>query len=100
MFYRNKNKTVEYRKYQDDIRDEVMGIDWEFSTDPVTFIVKVGLSSKAADLDNIIKPLLDTFQSIYKDFNDNKVFRIELEKELVEKGKEYLSVKILQNELS
>ena len=100
MFYRNKNKTVEYRQYQEEIRDEMMGTDWTFGSDPVTFIVKVGLSSKAADLDNIIKPLLDTFQSIYEEFNDNKVYRIELEKELVVKGKEYISVQVLQNELS
>jgi len=77
-----------------------MGVEWPYGSVPVTFIISVGLSSKAADLDNVIKPLLDTFQSIYEDFNDNKVYRIEAEKQIVEKGKEFLHVKVLQNELS
>ena len=100
MFYRNKNKTAEYRSYQEEVRDEMMGVEWPYADTPVTFKIKVGLSSKAADLDNVIKPLLDTFQSIYEDFNDNKVYRIEAEKEIVDKGKEYLNVEVLQNELS
>ena len=94
MFYRNKNKTVEYRQFQEDVRDLSMGKDWPFGTDPVQFEVNVGLSSKAADLDNCIKPILDTYQNIYDDFNDNKVYKIVLRKEIVEKGKEYVDIKI------
>ena len=99
MYYRNKNKTREYREYQQEILDEMRGVDWEYEDVPVSFYISVGVSSKAADLDNVIKPLLDTFQAIYEKFNDNKVFRIEAEKEIVEKGKEYVNVKVLQNEL-
>ena len=99
MFYRNKNKTVEYREYQEEILEELRGVEWDFGLAPVTFIIKVGLSSKVADLDNVLKPLFDTFQSIFEDFNDKMVFRIEAEKELVEKGKEYINVRVLQNEL-
>lgn len=94
MFYRNKNKTVEYREYQNEIRDEMMGIEWPFGDNPVTFDIKVGLSSKAADLDNVLKPMLDTWQSIFEDFNDNKVYKIVAEKEIVDKGKEYLDVTV------
>lgn len=99
MFYRNKNKTVEYRAYQEEVRDEMMGVEWPFADAPVTFIIKVGLSSKVADLDNVLKPLFDTWQTIYDDFNDRMVYRIEAEKELVDKGKEYLHVRVVQNEL-
>ena len=99
MFYRNKNKTVEYRAYQEEVRDEMMGVEWPFGAAPVTFVIKVGLSSKVADLDNVLKPLFDTWQTIYDDFNDKMVFRIEAEKELVDKGKEYLHVRVIQNEL-
>ena len=100
MFYRNKNKTVEYRQYQEEVRDEMMGVTWPFSNERVTFIIKVGLSSKVADLDNVLKPLLDTWQTMYDEFNDKMVYRIEAEKELVDKGKEYLHVRVIQNELS
>lgn len=99
MFYRNKNKTAEYRSFQEEVRDEMMGVEWQHEDKPVKFIIKVGLSSKLADLDNTLKPLLDTFQSIYPDFNDKMVYRLEAEKELVEKGKEYLHVQVLQDEL-
>lgn len=71
-----------------------MGDDWPFGTDPVSFHVEGGLSSRNMDLDNVIKPLLDTFQSIYQEFNDNKVYYIELHKEIVPKGKEYLWIRI------
>lgn len=99
MFYRNKNKTAEYREYQNEIRDELLGTTWVYNDSMVTFYIDVGLSNRGADLDNVIKPILDTFQSIYEEFNDNKVYRIEANKEIVEKGKEYLHVRVLQNEL-
>lgn len=69
-----------------------MGIDWPFGKEQVMFSVVAGLSTRGADLDNIIKPLLDTYQSIYTDFNDNKVYGIHLVKDIVPKGEEYLSV--------
>ena len=100
MYYRSKRKkTAEYLAYQEEVRDELMGVEWSFGNEPVTFIIRVGFSSKVADLDNIMKPLFDTFQVIFDDFNDNKVYRIEAEKEIVDKGKEYLHVRIVQNEL-
>lgn len=68
--------------------------EWPFGDSQVTFDVKVGLSNKQADLDNIIKPCLDTYQSMYADFNDNKVYHITLEKFIVPKGEEYLEVSI------
>lgn len=87
-------KTGEYLVYQNEIRDYLMGDDWPFGKDPVSFQVEAGLSSRNMDLDNVIKPLLDTFQSIYDEFNDNKVYYIELHKEIVPKGDEYLWIRI------
>ena len=62
MFYRSKVKTKEYREYQDNIKQclENEGHEWIFASNTVKFTVKVGLSSKLADLDNCIKPILDT----------------------------------------
>lgn len=70
--------------------------EWPFEDSQVSFDVKVGLSNRQADLDNIIKPCLDTYQSMYADFNDNKVYYVQLEKFIVKKGEEYLDVTITE----
>ena len=97
MFYRAKTKTKEYREYQETIRMLLMmenndTWDWPFGTNKVSFKVEAGLSNKAADLDNVIKPLLDTYQSMYPDFNDKYVYYIELTKTMTKRGEEFLEV--------
>ena len=97
MYYnlgKHKRKTVDYLAYQNDIRDSLLHDPWPFAKDPVAFHVEAGLSNKTADLDNTIKPLLDTFQVIFDDFNDNKVSYIELHKKTVNKGDEYLWIRV------
>lgn len=96
MYYRNKNKTAEYRAFQEEIRDELIADQgsWPFADQPVEFVIHVGLSSKLADLDNVLKPLFDTYQSIYEEFNDRTVYKITASKELVERGREYLAVTV------
>ena len=87
-------KTSEYLAYQNEVRDHLVGTEWPFGDEPVCFHVEGGLSSKLFDLDNVIKPLLDTLQGIYPEFNDNKVYYIELHKEIVPKGEEYLWIRV------
>jgi Holliday junction resolvase RusA-like endonuclease len=87
-------KTADYNKFQEEIRDQLMGVEWPFEDGPVSFEVTAGLSNRGADLDNIIKPLLDTYQTIYDGFNDNKVYHVELYKAIVPKGEEFLTVGI------
>ena len=76
------------------MRDLMMGTKWPFGKDEVTFEIEGGFSNRAADLDNIIKPILDTFQNIFKEFNDNRVYEIKLNKEIVKKGTEYVDIKV------
>ena len=87
-------KTSEYEAYQQEVRDEMLGIEWPFSNEQVAFHVEAGLSARQADIDNVLKPLLDTFQGIYEEFNDNKVYYIEANKAIVPKGDEYLWIRI------
>ena len=95
MTGRNKTyKTAAYSAYQNELRDELMGIEWPFGTEQVIFLVTAGLSNKGADLDNTIKPILDTYQCIFEEFNDNKVYGIYLMKDIVPKGSEYLEVTV------
>jgi len=54
--------------------------------------IKVGLSSKNADLDNIAKPFIDILQDKYI-FNDKMIFKLILEKEDVKRGYEYIDFK-------
>ena len=49
-----------------------------------------GFSSKASDLDNPVKPLIDILQKKYG-FNDKWIYKLEVEKKDVEKGQEYIS---------
>ena len=93
MYMRGKRaKTKLYLDYQHEIRDELQGVDWPFGSELVCFKVEAGLSARQADLDNVLKPLLDTMQVIFDDFNDNKVYRIEADKVIVGKGEEYISL--------
>ena len=97
MFWKRGRKTIktsDYTKYQNEIRDEIMDVKWPFEKSEVVFIVVAGLSNRGADLDNCIKPLLDTFQNIFEEFNDNKVYEIHMTKDIVQKGKEYIDVEI------
>ena len=77
-----------------EILDELKGTEWPFGNSPVNFDIDAGFSTRAADIDNVLKPLLDTFQSIYDDFNDNKVYGLTATKYIVPKGKEFLVVRI------
>ena len=48
-----------------------------------------GFSSKASDIDNPVKPLLDILQKKYG-FNDKSIYQMVVEKEDVGKGEEYI----------
>jgi len=99
MYYMRKQKSKDYLEYQNEIRDTVQisddgNFDWPFSDRLVSFTIRAGLSNRGADLDNVLKPLLDTYQQMYEQFNDNKVYEINASKEIVKKGEEFLTVHI------
>lgn len=76
----------------------LLGETWAFKDSPVHFTVYAGLSNKASDLDNIIKPLLDTYQNIFEEFNDKTVQGIILQRDRVKRGREYLWVRVTKAE--
>lgn len=95
--FKSKGKptpSAAYRAYQNEIRDELMGTPWPFGIEQVTVNATYGISNRNKDLDNLSKPLLDTLQRIYEDFNDNKVYELHCFKVKVEKGEEYLDLEI------
>jgi len=91
-------KSAEYLQYQNDIRDHLIGTDWPFGADQVSFTVVAGVSNRGSDLDNVIKPILDTYQGVYEEFNDNKVYNIKLEKRIVKRGGEFLDIRVREYE--
>ena len=95
MTYRNKAiKQRQYIDYQYHLREELRGVEWPFGSDQIEFYIVVGFSNRAAALDNVIKPLFDTYQGIFEEFNDNKVYYAELLKTIVPRGQEYLYVRV------
>ena len=95
MYWRGKRvKTKDYLDFQNEVRDELMDVVWPFGSDMVSFYVEAAFSNRGADLDNIMKPLFDTFQNTFAEFNDNKVYHIDAHKKIVPKGEEYFIVKI------
>jgi Holliday junction resolvase RusA-like endonuclease len=52
-----------------------------------------GFSSRNADVDNPVKPILDILQKKYK-FNDRDVWEITSRKSIVKKGKEFITIGI------
>lgn len=50
----------------------------------------VGYSNSSADLDNAVKPFVDILQERYG-FNDSRIYRMELNKVITQKGAEYIA---------
>lgn len=57
---------------------------------------KFGFSTSASDIDNSIKSTQDLLSRKYK-FNDNLIYRIEVEKEIVKKGSEFIEFEIIEH---
>jgi Holliday junction resolvase RusA-like endonuclease len=55
---------------------------------------RFGVSSKGSDYDNLIKASQDALSEKYG-FNDNRIYKAEIEKIDVEKGKEFISFNII-----
>ena len=55
--------------------------------------ITFGLSSKLSDIDNPLKAFIDILQKKYL-FNDRDIFELNIKKDLVPKGCEYIDFKI------
>lgn len=81
-------KTPKYNKY---IADMMMILPPLTVPDGnLTLDVTFGLSSKLSDIDNPLKCFIDCLQKKYG-FDDRRIFKLIVEKDIVKKGKEYIS---------
>lgn len=88
-WFGKKNPTTVFQKYRVDM-DRLLPDEYELPEKGTELFVffRFGYSTRANDLDNGCKPLLDGLQAKLG-FNDNKVYFIAMEKDIVKKGEEY-----------
>ena len=86
-------KSYEYKAYETELFLRLPPFEIPKNKD-LKLTLKFGLSNVLSDIDNPVKPFLDILQKAYG-FNDKRIFRMEVEKVKVEKGKEYIEYKIL-----
>ena len=88
-FMGRKRKTAAYRTYEMKVPKELPELELP-ERGPLGLRLRAGLSNRAADLDNVVKPFLDILQANYG-FNDNRIYFIEMTKVKVQKGEEYIA---------
>ena len=87
-------KTDEYKSYEKELM-YLLPKDLKIPEDKIKVKIKWGFSSKGSDIDNPTKPLLDILQKKYG-FNDNRIYKLSLEKINVEKGEEFIEFELLK----
>ena len=85
-------RTDQYKKYQIDC-SRLLPRTLEIPDGRLKIYFEWGFSSLGSDCDNPQKPFMDILSKKY-DFNDNRVFRIIMDKVKVKKGDEYIKFKI------
>jgi Holliday junction resolvase RusA-like endonuclease len=84
-------KTAKYEAYEIIVKSKLQNM--EIPKGHLHLDVVFGVSSKLADIDNPLKPFIDILQKKYG-FNDRDIFKLTVEKEFVNKGKEFIDFEI------
>ena len=88
-------KTKKYKDYEKYMLSLLPQVEVDFKKQ-LCVELTFGFSSVSADIDNPIKPILDILQKKYN-FNDKQIYELNVKKEIVKKGNEFIKLKI--NEL-
>ena len=80
-------KTQKYRDYEKELW--YLLPNKNIPSGDLVFIAKVGYSNRGFDIDNFVKVFLDICQKKYL-FNDNRIYRLEIDKEITKKGEEFI----------
>jgi len=80
-----KVKSKKYRMYESHLQRTLPDI--EMPEGLLKLTIEVYYSNKLSDVDNALKPFIDVLQKRY-DFNDNRIYRLDVEKFIVPKGEE------------
>jgi Holliday junction resolvase RusA-like endonuclease len=90
-FLGRKTKSAEYRVYTGNVSSFLPPLD--VPEGQLKLTLDVYYSNRAADIDNCLKPFIDILQINYG-FNDNKIYKLDVEKFIVKKGEEHIDFKI------
>ena len=93
-FKGRKFKTHLYNSYQKQLL-LLLPTEFEVPEGKLEIVLTFGFSSKAADIDNPMKLFIDILQKKYL-FNDNRIYKATIYKEIVKKGKEFIEFDINQ----
>lgn len=85
-------KTPKYKAFEKEVL-LLLPNNYEVPLGYLKLTLKWGFSSKLSDWDNPIKPFQDILQKKYK-FDDKRIFKAVVEKEIVKKGDEYIKFSI------
>jgi len=85
-------KSAKYKKYISDVLS-ILPENLEIPEGKLKIKLEFGLSSVGGDWDNPIKPFVDILQLKYQ-FNDNRIYKAEVIKTKVKKGKEFINFNI------
>ncbi|WP_178124451.1 RusA family crossover junction endodeoxyribonuclease [Spartinivicinus ruber] len=94
-FLGRKVKSKKYRDYEEILISTLP--DVSVPEGKLTLKLLVSYSNSRADIDNALKPFIDVLQKRY-DFNDNKIYRLVIEKNIVKKGEEFLKFQLIPYE--
>ena len=85
-------KTPKYKRFEKEVL-LLLPKNYKVPPGDLKIALKWGFSSKLSDWDNPIKPFQDILQKKYN-FNDSRIFKATIEKEIVKKGDEYIEFNI------
>jgi len=81
-------KTNEYKDYEEEVLFLLPNL--EAPEPPYKCTLILGLSNRANDIDNSVKPFIDILQKKYG-FNDREIIEMHIFKTIVKKGQEYIT---------
>lgn len=84
-------KTNEYKEYEKIMLMLLPKI--EIPEGELKLILRIGVSSRACDIDNPIKPIFDILSKKYW-FNDNRIYELQISKIIVAKWEEFIDIRV------
>lgn len=91
-FLGRKVKSRKYRDYEEALLSVLPDII--IPEGKLTLKLLISYSNSRADIDNALKPFIDILQKKYS-FNDNKIYRLLIQKRVVKKGQESLKFQLI-----
>lgn len=86
-------KTPKYKEYERNVLLMLPKINVPEGKLQIDFVV--GYSSARSDIDNFAKQFIDCLSKKYL-FNDNLIYKIVIEKQVVKKGEEFIDFNIME----